>query len=482
MKLLDTLFQFLEEIRSQEDSIGIKKTVKNVIGFYGIKAGLGTSTIVANVASVLASNDYRVCVVDFDLHFPAQPRLLMKRSKLNKITSMKEFFTNSNIEITRIFNDTQYAKMKLVCADVGDNPNSFFELSIPKVQKLLEDISPKFDYVLVDLGGSDVGYETCTQGLKCCNQVFTVITPNADIIEGTYKIYKFFEAYNSFRGQITVIQNQIISDPLNDGMFKKLGMNRILDLPFYPEIAKLRYNDQIVVRSSIEGKLADIWRTGMIALASTIHAASDMNSYSHVEATELDDEEDTDWTTTQSEIANVFSSISEGTTEQMSQPQEPVQMPPVQPAVTVAAVPAAPVQKPAVTVAPPKIEEVQISTPQTPAVGVPSKVEIPGVQVGVKCPVKDPVTQAKAAPTPGVEYSGYAGKPRVTENPDPTGVSIKAAGVKDSATQSTDEPKNDGLFRGKSLLPESQSPTRTNDSVLSVIDLNGSGIDWDSMR
>lgn len=47
-----------------------------IIGFKGIKDGLGTSTLVANVAAVLASRGLRVCVVDTSMLNPTQDVLL----------------------------------------------------------------------------------------------------------------------------------------------------------------------------------------------------------------------------------------------------------------------------------------------------------------------------------------------------------------------------------------------------------------------
>lgn len=278
-KFSDKLKLLAGELAKNEEKVKFNHTIRNLIAFYGVKGGLGTSTILANVATILAANKFRVCVVDFDVHFPTQFRLLMRNKDKSKVRSFKEMFINSSLIVTEVLNDTMISGLNLVTSAPEDQQTSYFELSDIRLKEILKDLSQMFDYVLIDIGGVDFAYETLMSTFSVSEQVYTIVSPNAEIIEGTYKAFQFLQEFKYYNGSRNIIQNLVLEDKIKESEFKGWGFNLLLDLPYYSDILKLRYNDSIIMRSDLEGPSAKLWRDGMLALASYIYKQSDASNY-----------------------------------------------------------------------------------------------------------------------------------------------------------------------------------------------------------
>lgn len=279
MGLFDKMMTLAETLFQNAEGAYTLKTVNNVISFYGVKDGLGTSTVVASVATTLASNSFSVCVLDMDMHFPSQLRLLCNKKELEAPVSVTKMFLNINLDIAEILNDTKLPTLKVVSSVPWDKPTSFMEVAEADITAMIEQLSKLFDFVLIDLGGADIAYETTTAGFKNCAQLYTVVSPNSDIIEGTYKMFSFLKESKYYWGAINLIQNLVVESPIKTSKFKELGMNHLLDLPFSSEIIKLRYSDLLMVNTGIQNKIAMLYKNGIGAIAAAIQAKSDSSNY-----------------------------------------------------------------------------------------------------------------------------------------------------------------------------------------------------------
>lgn len=280
MGLMDKLALLAEEAQHKVAEANSGKTFRNVIGFFSPKGGVGTSTVVASTAHILAANDYSVGVVDFDLHYPVQQRFFVKPSKIKTLESVSEKFLNSSLEVANLLNDTIDKKIKLVTALPWDTVPAYFDLSEVSIKGILGEMRNLFDFVLVDLGGIDMAYETVTIGASCCDTLIGVITPSPDVIEAIYKEIRFLDEYGYYTaGTVNIVQNMVMDRPMSNSKLKTLKLDTLAVIPFMPEVALYRYTNKLLINTSVEGKLAAHYKGAMQEIAEFVCNSGKLSSY-----------------------------------------------------------------------------------------------------------------------------------------------------------------------------------------------------------
>ena len=152
------------------------------------KGGVGKTTVVANLGFALAKLGQRVALVDIDFGL----------NNLDVVTGVENKIL---YDISDVFNGRCRVKQALVQCNLNKNlyvlPSGNVgvqnAISGQSVKLILEQISPLFDYVLIDCpAGIDVGFH---RAVCCADQAIVVATPSATSLRDADKVISILKSY-----------------------------------------------------------------------------------------------------------------------------------------------------------------------------------------------------------------------------------------------------------------------------------------------
>lgn len=208
-----------------------------VIGFRGVVAGVGTSTIVQNTAIALTElTNYKVCVVDTAFMYPTQYPMLN-----NKKEESRKDFLDFDKELSDIVVKTNYPNITLVSMSMR-NITDMLSLadSEETVERLFGVLKSYFDVILVDLS-QELTNITTHSAVKC-NRVFNVADQS---LKSVYHLKKSINLMATLAVPIAkanvVIINKVLPDILTNtqAVLEGAGMKVITEIPHSIDIAKL---------------------------------------------------------------------------------------------------------------------------------------------------------------------------------------------------------------------------------------------------
>ena len=178
-----------EEIRIEANLNRIKHKLIVISG----KGGVGKSTVAVNVAYGLASQGYKVGILDVDIHGPSIAKMLGIEGKKLVMKAKGEF--PEPIKVT----DNLYA---LTIATLVDNPDDPIiwrgPIKITVIKQFMQDIQwPQLDYLIVD-SPPGTGDEplSVVQTLKKVDGSIIVSTPQDIALLDARKTIKFSQKMN----------------------------------------------------------------------------------------------------------------------------------------------------------------------------------------------------------------------------------------------------------------------------------------------
>ena len=220
------------KVLSQQEEQTIKsKSFNNVIGFYCPMAGSGVTTMVGNIAVMLAAQKKNVCVVDLNLMFPEQLRYFIDSKNEKEMRSVEEKLLRPSIHMRELVNTTKVQGVSLVSTKFSDSIIALIKIREDAVLSMFEELRGMFDYVIVDMGGSDIAYETTTVAFDMCDYIYTITSPQLGVINSILKINNFLVEANFGTKLTRVLQNQIKDKPFKSKEFKQLGLSLLADMP-----------------------------------------------------------------------------------------------------------------------------------------------------------------------------------------------------------------------------------------------------------
>lgn len=159
----------------------IEKRVRaKVIAFYGVKGGVGTTSIVTNVAAALASRGKKVILLDFDLQYGDSNLFLDVESK-DTIVELARDPEGISIEKVNAAAATHSTGFSILCPP--KTPEYADYITPEHTRKIIENVRPYFEYILIDMGTNFA--ETTLVALENCDEIQVITNLNVPCLKGT---------------------------------------------------------------------------------------------------------------------------------------------------------------------------------------------------------------------------------------------------------------------------------------------------------
>lgn len=220
----------------------------NIVGFRGVKAGLGTSTIVANTAVALAELGVKVCVVDTSILYPCQDILLNTNYRDIEPDKRLDWFNlglakDSVLHISKRNNGVSVLSFtnRTIIDMLGTMDTSEI------VELAFNQLVTKFDILLVDL--CDEPSRINTTAMQLCQRVVQVwgnsphlLTNGSAFVSNNAICACPLEKCNN------VITSKIVDDIKTDwsAVFKPLGLTRLTSVGLSVDIARIQAQNELV--------------------------------------------------------------------------------------------------------------------------------------------------------------------------------------------------------------------------------------------
>lgn len=217
---------------SGKNQIFSKKVIDNIFAFVGLAGGVGTSTIVANVAKSLSRKGFSVVIVDLNICSPIQhiyykieqkakkPDLVSLLSGENKLGESLEL--KDGVSVLYANNRILFDKV------VMDSPGTSANFS-----SVIEQLSSLYDVVLLDVPShGELSFEITNMALFKSDVIIAVMDENIGCI-GSYNRLERNLSYVGISTQnIHVIMNKRTNITYPTSVFKQLDIELDVLLPY----------------------------------------------------------------------------------------------------------------------------------------------------------------------------------------------------------------------------------------------------------
>ncbi|MNV38273.1 hypothetical protein D3C71_1298190 [compost metagenome] len=225
-----------------------------VIGFRGIVPGVGTSTVVQNVALALSKRTrYSICILDTSFLYGIQYAMLMKEESENKD---RKDFLDVDDDLSKIVINTKINRVKLFCL----NNRSILDMLSSRdselvVDKLIKLLKAYFDIVLVDLS-----YELTNITTYCsikCNKVINIADES---LKCMYNLAKSLNLMATLATPIAkgnlIVLNKVLPDVLSNtkGVISNAKLTLLCEIPFSKDIAVAGVSGKLIYTASSSSK------------------------------------------------------------------------------------------------------------------------------------------------------------------------------------------------------------------------------------
>lgn len=250
-QLAKPIIGFFKMFSGEEKPQLITPEVNNVFGFYSPTGGVGSTTLIVNLATVLASHK-KVAVLDLDLFHPALFRYFIVDGGGEEYKLQHDIYDKFVAEGGAIIN---YGHR--TCVPNVTLFTTMPEADIPRYCKMdyhgictcIKDLSEAYDYVLVDIKGTLV-QESVLAAIETSTRIYTLIRPNAADLENAYKDTAILSLYSFGAKTKNLIQSPVGARPMDATEIKRdYNLDSILAIPYVRKVEEMGYNYDIFVRA-----------------------------------------------------------------------------------------------------------------------------------------------------------------------------------------------------------------------------------------
>lgn len=213
-----------------------------VIGFRGIVPGVGTSTIVQNVAIALSENtNCTVCVLDMNCLYPTQyPMLVSGDAMIGNVGKRKKDIFEFSGDVSEVVYTTSYRNVYVT----GFTGRTVVDMLSSKdsdatFNQLIGALKSFFDIILIDLSYELTAMNT-QAGVKC-NKIINIADQSLKCVVNLKKSLNASATLAiPFAKSNVVVLNKIAPDLVTDtkGLFKSVGLGVISEIPFSLDVLK----------------------------------------------------------------------------------------------------------------------------------------------------------------------------------------------------------------------------------------------------
>ncbi len=132
-----------------------KELGHNIILVTSTTSGEGKSFISSNLAVALSMTDKKVVIVDLNIHKPA----LAKYLKINNQFGITTYLSENGNSIEDLIKPTKYENLD-ICLSGSAIPNASELLNTSRFEELIQELSKRYDYVIIDSASIDLTGDT----------------------------------------------------------------------------------------------------------------------------------------------------------------------------------------------------------------------------------------------------------------------------------------------------------------------------------
>lgn len=245
-KISDVTQDLITEL-SGKNQVFLKKVIDNIFSFVGLSGGVGTSTLVANVAKTLINKKFSVLVIDMNICFPTQqiymkvkqevkkPDLVSLLAGENKLGECLEY--RDKMAILYANNRILFDKVSLDSASASSN-----------LTKLLEQVSSLFDVVLLDIPCCGMlDYELTNTALYKSDYIITVMDENVSCIGALNRLERNMAYVGIPTHHIKLIMNKRTNLNYPKSVFSALNVKLELLLPYEITVVEAGLRGQLYI-------------------------------------------------------------------------------------------------------------------------------------------------------------------------------------------------------------------------------------------
>lgn len=258
----------------------------NCIGFYAPYENCGMTTAIVNVAAVLASKNYTVCIVDLNVEKPDVYRYLRDESvapKKRKEQTIRDKLLNSARPAVEVANKSRIKNVWYISSRFDEHPINYSANSDGDTQTmqikdtlltLFAELAVVYDFVLLDIPGKITDI-FCISGLAGADMIYTFHDGTIRTTEVMLKNERILQSIGFQDAFRNIIQSKIASENavIMGEDFKLVNPNSVLimNIPYCESVAAIGQGSGVFMYQSHEKtRLPSVVRSKFRQLAEQI--------------------------------------------------------------------------------------------------------------------------------------------------------------------------------------------------------------------